>query len=513
MEALYEYEEEYLEIFDQQKQKIQRLLGPVPVEHVGSTAVPGLGGKGTIDIIVGVSDIEQGKEKLQEVYEFVHGRPDRLFFRCQGTHLHLTTQRSEKWKKTVAFRDYLRAHPDAVEEYRRIKEQDQEDKKNYKERKYSFIEETLKKIPDIKQHIAEVQKRLTVALPNDKDTHIGLPNPFIVPNNKLFEHDQFYWDSYFIILGIIKSGDIELAKGMVENFAYLCNRFGIIPMRNRYFNLGISQPPFFTSMLCGIYEQTNDKDWLRKMVSVAEKELSYWTNDAHAVDDLSRYCDHWHLHLTAEHESGWDMTSRFDNRCLHMLPVDLNALLFKYEKDLSFIFRILEDEKAAEYEKKAEKRKKAMQIMWDGFFFDYDYHNQKIHRFFSLAGFYPLWAGLATKDQAEKIRKCLPVFECDGGLANTQKEYLSSEFKQWDFPNGWPNQHWIVIKGLLDYGFSEDAERIAAKWLQLNESIFYRTGEMWEKYDVVNKDKGKEGRYPIQSGFGWTNAVYLKLIS
>ncbi|MFO7711144.1 MAG: trehalase family glycosidase [Candidatus Woesearchaeota archaeon] len=514
MEAFYEYEENYPEIFSQQKQKIQDMLGPVQIEHVGSTAVPGLGGKGIIDIMVGVCDIGKAKAKLQQIYEFVHERPERLLFRTQGVHLHLTKQRSREWKDTLAFRDHLLSNPDAVEEYVRIKKETQGDKELYRNRKKPFIEEILKNVPDIKTHIAQVQEKLTVSLPKDKDTHIGLPNPFIVPNNELFEHDQFYWDSYFIILGLIETGQIRLAKGIIDNFAYLCNRFGIIPSRNRYYNLGISQPPFFTSMVLDVFSHTKDKQWLREMAKTAEKELSYWMDDIHSVDGLSRYCDHWHTHLTAEHESGWDMTSRFDDRCLHILPVDLNSLLFKYEKDLSHIFAILEDDKATEYEHKAEQRKeKINKLMWDEFFFDYDFHNQKIHRFFSLAGFYPLWAGLATKDQAKRLRDCLSFFEYDGGLANTQEEDLASEFRQWDYPNGWPNQQWIVIKGLLDYGFNEDAERIAAKWLQLNETVFQKTGAMWEKYDVVNMDKGKDGRYPTQKGFGWTNAVYLKLLS
>lgn len=153
--------------------------------------------------------------------------------------------------------------------------------------------------------------------------------------------------------------------------------------------------------------------------------------------------------------------------------------------------------------------------MWNqkkGFFFDYDYKQKTQNDFLSLAGFYPLWCGLTTKEQAEDVARNLSLFEYEGGLANTQKEELSTPFRQWDCPNGWPNQQWIVIKGLLDYGFKKEATRLAQKWLDMNVNVFEKTGVLWEKYNVVTADKGKDGRYPTQKGFGWTNAVFIKLL-
>jgi len=364
---------------------------------------------------------------------------------------------------------------------------------------------------------------LTFYFPKDKGIYIGLPNKFIAPTSKdgIFAGDSFYWDSYFIILGLLASKKLSLAKGIVENFSYLQKRFGIIPSRNRFLNLGISQPPFLSSMILEIFECTKDKKWLKKFSEVVEKELTtYWLNsksaEKHLVySGLSRYCDHYINHITAEHESGWDMTSRFYNKCLDYLPVDLNSLLYKYEKDLSKIHKILGDKKKErKYLKQAEFRKeKINKLMWNerkGFFFDYDYNKKKQSVFYSLAGFYPLWTGLASNSQAKKCRDKLKKFECEYGLVNTQK-VVSKEFKQWDYPNGWANQQWLVVKGLLNYGFEEDAERLAKKWLDLNKIVFDKTGKFWEKYDVVSGKVGKEGRYSNQTGFGWTNAVFIKL--
>ncbi|KYK24704.1 hypothetical protein AYK26_06550 [Euryarchaeota archaeon SM23-78] len=372
-------------------------------------------------------------------------------------------------------------------------------------------------------YINNYWKKITFFLPRDKKIHIGLPHKFVAPNNVIFRNDQFYWDSYFIILGLVASEKISLAKGMVDNFVYLYKRFDIILSRNRFFNTGISQLPFLTSMTMEVFNVIRDKKWLIKVASVAEAELkNYWMDkdkaEQHLVyQGLSRYCDHFVNHITAEHESGWDITSRFNDHCLDYLPIDLNSCLYKYEKDLSEIYHFLGNkQKSKNYLEKANKRKrKIYRLMWNaerGFFFDYNYKHKKQSPFYSMAGFYPLWAGLASSSQAEKTRKNLKRFEYKGGIANTQKTGLSKEFKQHDYPNGWPNQQWIVIKGLLNYGFKGDAERLARKWLDMNKKVFLRTGKFWEKYNVVKADIGKAGRYPNQTGFGWTNAVFVKLV-
>jgi alpha,alpha-trehalase len=380
------------------------------------------------------------------------------------------------------------------------------------------------KYNDCVKHIENHWDKLTFYLPEDKNIHIGLPDKFVSPTSRdgYFEYDQFYWDSYFIILGLLASGKVSLARGMVDNFAHLKNRFGIIPLRNRFFNLGISQPPFLSSMVLEIFNKENNKNWLKKLTKTIEEELTgYWMDDKRAAkhlaySGLSRYCDHHVNHVTAEHESGWDMTSRFYNKCLDYLPVDLNSLLYKYEKDLSDIYKILNDkDKSEKYKKMADLRKSTINsLMWNekkGFFFDFNYKFKRTSKFYSLAGFFPLWAGLANDNQAKKCFQNLKKFEYKYGLATTKK-VKSREFKQWDYPNGWPNLQWIVIKGLINYGYNEKAEKLAKKWLDLNKKVFEIKDEFFEKYDVVKGDTGKEGRYPNQKGFGFTNGVFIKLL-
>src|SRR4051812_7962183 len=159
------------------------------------------------------------------------------------------------------------------------------------------------------RYIKNYWKKITFSHPKDEGIHLGLPNKFVGPNNEIYRNDQFYWDSYFVILGLVKENKIQLAKGMVENFIYMFNRFNIVPMRNRYYNIGISQIPFLTSMAFEIYEIEQDKRWLHKVIKTAEEELKrYWMNEKltekHIIyKGLSRYCDHYITHLGAEHES------------------------------------------------------------------------------------------------------------------------------------------------------------------------------------------------------------------
>lgn len=383
------------------------------------------------------------------------------------------------------------------------------------------------KYTDCLKYIKLYWEKITYYHPKDKGKHLGLPNRFVSPSNDIFKNDQFYWDSYFVILGLVKSGKTRLAKGMVENLAWLFERFGIVPMRNRYYNLGTSQIPFLTSMAFEVYEVTKDAEWLLKIIKTAEQELKkYWMNEKltenHIVyKGLSRYCDHYITHLGAEHESGWDMTSRFHDRCLDYLPVDLNACLYKYETDIARAYQITGNRaKTRKFTIAAEIRKRQMnELMWMDrlhFFTDYNYHVKQHSQFLSVAGFYPLWAGMASQEQADKVRQyILPRFEFDGGITNTQTNGLSSDKKQHDHPNGWPHQQWIVIKGLLNYGFQDDAERIARKWLNMNQKNFLETGKFWEKYNVVTCDTVvfNSDRYKLQSGFGWTNAIFVRLVS
>jgi len=128
------------------------------IEHIGSTAVPGLGSKPVIDVMVGVPALAVAEERIRALesagYEYVQEYetqlPNRRYFRKPrlGTrmfHLHCVVTGTDLWIRHLAFRDYLRAHPEAAAAYYRLKEDlaTRVTKEEYTEAKRPFIEQVL----------------------------------------------------------------------------------------------------------------------------------------------------------------------------------------------------------------------------------------------------------------------------------------------------------------------------------------------------------------------------------
>lgn len=381
-----------------------------------------------------------------------------------------------------------------------------------------------------RDYIREFWTRLERYHPKDDESLLGLPKPYLVPSydeHASFDYDElYYWDSFFMVQGMLDEQHEELVSGILEDLLSLFRRFKIVPNGSRTFLMGRSQPPFLSTFIADVYSTYNlDKKWLGEAMESAKQEYALvWhgtkkPNERLVYKGLSRYYDINYLHDLAEAESGWDMTPRFGRKALNFLPVDLNALLYKYEMDFARTARLLGDKReAAKWEQAALLRKETMdELMWDrtrGLYFDYNFVKQKRGSVASLASYFPMWAGMVSDKQAAQLVKSLRRFENKGGLATTDSLPLSqyapgSMPVQWAFPNGWAPLHFIVVEGLLKYGYHEDAKRIAMKWLHTNLNWFNANGVFLEKYNVVNPDKPpQKGVYPSQTGFGWTNAVF-----
>ncbi len=349
---------------------------------------------------------------------------------------------------------------------------------------------------------------------------IGLPNPYIVPADGDVFQEQYYWDSYPIVRALINHPKYSrLAIGMVDNLLYLVKRFGIIPNGSRYYFLSRSQPPVLSLMVLLVYKKTKDKKWFAEAIKLVEEEYNdVWMGKVHLRNfrnvhkGLSRYYDLNALNVLAEAESGWDMSSRFMGKCLDLLPIDLNCLLYLYEVHLARAYEILGDGKKSErFNKLKSKRVKEInELMWDkkvGYFFDYDWVGRKISHLITVAGVFPLSVGIATKNQAEKVVAVVEkTLQKDYGVVQSVR---FDENFQWDWPNGWAPMQLAVSEGLFNYGYNHLARRLICKWLSCNVKVFKETGFLWEKYEVVHGRVGVPDRYPTQSGFGWTNAVFL----
>lgn len=382
-------------------------------------------------------------------------------------------------------------------------------------------------------YIADYWQGLERTHKKDDDSLLGLPNPYLVPaseKGREFDfNEMYYWDSYFMIQGMLDAEHKELVLGILDNLISLYERFKIIPNASRTYLTGRTQPPFLTTFIFDVYDAYGmDRAWLKKHITTAKAEYStVWMGKSKpnwrlVHKGLSRYYDINMLHDLAEAESGWDMTPRFGRRALDFLPVDLNALLYKYETDFIRAAYLFDDStEITKWEDAANERVKTMnKLMWDhthGLYYDYNFVKDKRGTHSSLAAYYPMWAGMVDGQQAQLMVKALRRFEQKGGLSTTDAlpigQMVSGSMPtQWAYPNGWAPLHLLVIEGLELYGYKQDARRIALKWIRSNLDWFNKHGVFLEKYNVVSPEKPPmKGIYPSQTGFGWTNAVFERL--
>jgi alpha,alpha-trehalase len=221
----------------------------------------------------------------------------------------------------------------------------------------------------------------------------------------------------------------------------------------------------------------------------------------------------------AMRESGFDISFRFgpfSGSTHHYAPVCLNSLLYKAETDLAKMAQLLGySGEARSWRAKARYRKKLVnRYLWNstkGMFFDYDLaaHEQSTYNYATT--FYPLWVGLATRNQAKAVLRSLAIFEQQGGIAISDRV----TGVQWDKPYGWAPVEMIAVEGMRRYGFSATADRISKEFLRTIVENYRREGTIREKYNVVTRSTEANVTAGYQAnvvGFGWTNGAFLVLL-
>jgi alpha,alpha-trehalase len=401
----------------------------------------------------------------------------------------------------------------------------------------------------------------TADQPREGSSLIPLPHPYIVPGGRF--NEIYYWDSYFTMLGLEVSQRWDIIEAMIDNFSYLIDTFGFVPNGNRTYFLGRSQPPFYALMIELLAKKKGDEVY-KKYGSFLNKELVFWSKEEFDDNDevllsraiplggedvLYRYWDDFDTprqemyatdlafgaqagknapqlfrDLRSACESGWDFSSRWlrdenDLSTIHtseIFPVDLNCLVYQLKMTTATALRVNGSARAAKYtEADALEQKNLIQkYFWNsayGYYMDYDFVKQEHKNVYSLAGMYPLFFKIATKEQADKCAKIIETkFLKAGGLTST----ANTTTLQWDAPNGWAPLQWVAIQGLRNYGFHQLANEVKKRWVDLNTKVYKSTGKMLEKYNVVDVDlETGGGEYPVQDGFGWTNGVLLRLLS
>ena len=134
-------------------------------------------------------------------------------------------------------------------------------------------------------------------LPSDRSRVVPpgllyLPRPYVVPGGRF--NEMYGWDSYFILLGLLADGRLDLARDVTDNQLYQVRHYGGVLNANRTYYLTRGQPPFIGEMVLAIYRATGDRRWLMEARDAVVAEHAHWTSPPHAIPGLglSRYLDH-----------------------------------------------------------------------------------------------------------------------------------------------------------------------------------------------------------------------------
>lgn len=403
----------------------------------------------------------------------------------------------------------------------------------------------------------------------------GEPLAYVVPGGRF--NEMYGWDSYFMALGLVADGQVDLAASMFEQMLYQIEQYGAVLNANRTYYLTRSQPPLTTSYLRLLLDHGWDPAGLPRALTCAMREYeNVWMSPRRLRScGLSRYhcdgigyppetlirhygqimepfaqaegmsieqfrlaylarqvappeLDRYFREDRAVRESGHDTSYRLEGNATGLCTVDLNSLLYRYEVDIADLLQrtgpLPGFPSPDEWRARAHRRAHLLtELCWDqeGGFFDYDWRHNKRTDFESATNLYPLWAGLATREQAEvMIEQALPrLTEAGGVVAGSSRSRGDlgprRTARQWDFPYGWAPHQMLIWQGLLDYDCGALARDLAWRWTSmLARCASEDYGNLAEKYDVVQQTHRVQAEYPNQglegdaAGFGWTNASY-----
>ena len=371
----------------------------------------------------------------------------------------------------------------------------------------------------------------------------GLPYPFTSPSceqtSDVGFENFFYWDTYFINIGLLSDGMVEQVKNNLQNLVYLLDKYGYIPNVATEGGDNRSQLPLFTLMCHAYFQYTGDEVFFRAIYPAMEKEYEFWMRERMAPCGLNRYgnnadddtCINFYRaikaarlggdmaqkdenarmrgsHLLSEAESGWDFTPRFGMRAEYFAPIDLNCIAYENECILSNFAP--DGERALRYRRAAEDRKRNIEkiCLHSGIYCDYDFVHNKHSEIASVAQLFPYLCGVSN--DGEGAIKILSRLEMVYGVSTTEKTADCGKY-QWSYPNVWPPLQYFAVTALDRVGRKDDAFRIAQKYLSVVEKSADDTDSLWEKYDCNCGCKALVNEYAESKMLGWTAGTYRAL--
>ncbi len=360
----------------------------------------------------------------------------------------------------------------------------------------------------------------------------GLKHDGLFPSyNYEWFHGFWAWDSWKHAVAVVNYNP-ELAKNQMRALFDYQEPNGFIPdciYRNNLIeenNYRNTKSPLAAWAIWSIYEQTKDADFLKEFYPKLKSYHKWWYIERdHDQDGLCEFGSTDGTLVAGKWESGMDNAVRFDNTkilkngdhaySLDQESVDLNSFLYaekNYLMKIAQVLRLKAEAKEWETENTTLKTKIQNQF-WDpttAWFYDTTIDGKSFIKEMGCEGFLPLWAEVATAEQAKSIKENLlnpdtfntfvplptlaanhPKFKPDGGY--------------WRGPI-WIDQSYFGINGLEKYGYTNEANQLAYKLIHNPDGALEKGKAIRENYNPIT-GKGLEA-----FNFSWSAAHYLMLL-
>ena len=376
-------------------------------------------------------------------------------------------------------------------------------------------------------------------------SHLFVPFPFITPGGAEGTFaSMFAWDTYFINLGLLVHGRLDLVRDHIRNYLVMIERFGFMPNACVPDALTRSQTPVFVDSIWRYYLASGDRDLLYQAYPLLKREfVNYWNAAERRTsvglttnrDEADPFLP---ASLASEAETGLDWTPIYCGDVRDCAPLITNCALVRYAHTLALIgTEVGLAGEAAGFADHADTRAELIRKhCWNddaGLFLEYDYVRGEQLPYVSACAYWPLWAKVATREQADRLVANIGLLENRYGLASTDKSYPDTRSRsiysitdgevaedatddsrqlQWMYPAGWAPEQLIVGDGLVEYGYVDAADRLARRFLAALLREYKHSGKLWEKYNVVDGTiEVPNARYGNKLMRGWTAAAAVIL--
>ena len=293
----------------------------------------------------------------------------------------------------------------------------------------------------------------------------------------------------------------------------------------------VTSHPAWCDVCWKIYLECRDKKWLKEVFFFLELNNAHWDRARKSKEGLyyfktegKRAAHKWFVDSVS-----WNDYDYGPGLLKNVRPIGLNSLRYADKKALEFLSGELGYRtKSEKYRNEAQRLKEQInRLFWDedaGFYFDYDAQRKAIYElpnpdlfkqrhYYGLTNLLPLYAGIATEQQATRLARVMKDTHMYGrfkaitsGLTMAFED--ERQFRIWTYTN------WMVLQGLKKYGFKKQAFELAWNLLEISFDVWYKNHLFPECFDATHAYLGEEGQYPtIHVGGAFGPIFWIKEVA